>query len=77
MMIGDHAGGHVKGALLPDWPAEDSVALDKQLKVKKDASPVQARRRSRSRSHSLARAMREEDEVAQRVTPTKELLEDS
>ena len=76
-MIRDHAGGYVKGALLPDWPAEDSLGLDRQLKVKRDASPTRTRRRSRSRSHSLARAMREEEEGGKPTTPAREPPEDS
>ena len=52
-----HAGGFAKGEVWPTWPGEDSLGLDRRLKEEK--SP--ARRRARSRSHSLSRAMKEHD----------------
>ncbi|CAK9010326.1 unnamed protein product [Durusdinium trenchii] len=70
-LVRKHSAGFVKGEVWPSWPAEAELGLDVQVRGRAEAQPVGApeepRKRSRSRSHSLARVMREEDEVKQKM----------
>eukprot|EP00913_Durusdinium_trenchii_P035581 g33297.t1 len=65
-LVRKHSAGFVKGELWPSWPAEAELGIDKQVRGRDDGALQEQgapRRRSRSRSQSLARAMKEEDEV--------------
>ena len=70
-LVRKHSAGFVNGEIWPSWPAEAELGLDVQVRGRAEAQPFGAReeprKRSRSRSHSLARVMREEDEVKQKM----------
>ena len=69
--ITKHSAGYVKGEVWPSWPAEAELGLDKHLEETPLPRSQPTRRRSRSRSHSLSRAMKEEDDrkVRESATP--------
>ena len=67
LFVRRHAGGFVKGENWPRWPAEESLGIDKQVR----------RRRSRSRSHSLSRAIREFDQEKRGEEPQPARVHDS
>eukprot|EP00913_Durusdinium_trenchii_P011460 g10760.t2 len=70
-MVRKHSAGYIKGELWPSWPAEAELGIDRQVRGRDEGIPKQRgdepRRRSRSRSHSLARVMKEEDEAKQKA----------
>ena len=60
-----HAQCYVKGEEWPTYPAEADLGLDRRTKEKASEEPAtgSAARRSRSRSHSLGRVMRDLEET--------------
>ena len=69
-LVRKHSAGYVKGELWPSWPAEAELGIDKQVRGRDDdhqRENLAPRTRSRSRSHSLARAMREEDDFRSKL----------
>lgn len=69
-LVTKHSAGYVKGETWPSWPAEAELGLDKHLEDTPPPRSQPARRRSRSRSHSLSRAMKEEDDRKSRESAT-------
>eukprot|EP00913_Durusdinium_trenchii_P006898 g6489.t1 len=69
-LVRKHSAGYVKGELWPSWPAEAELGIDKQVRGRDDdhqRENLAPRTRSRSRSHSLARAMKEEDDLRSKL----------
>eukprot|EP00913_Durusdinium_trenchii_P026135 g24517.t1 len=70
-LVRRHCAGYIKGEIWPSWPAEAELGMDLQVRGRTEHPPLvtseETRRRSRSRSHSLARIMKEEDERKQRT----------